>query len=56
MSGYYLLLHVLIGLLGNGEVVLRLPSVIATAATAGLRVLRSRCVCSTGGSHSPRAC
>ena len=35
MSGYYLLLHVLTGLLGNGEVVLRLPSVVATAMTTG---------------------
>ena len=36
MSGYYLLMHVLVGVFGNGLVVLRLPSVIATAATAGL--------------------
>ncbi len=38
MSGYYVLLHLLIGLFGDGAFVLRLPSVIATAATAG-------CVC-----------
>ena len=36
MSGYYLLLHVLIGAFGNGELVIRLPSVIANAATAGI--------------------
>jgi mannosyltransferase len=36
MSGYYLLMHALTGLFGDGLVVLRLPSVIATAATAGL--------------------
>jgi mannosyltransferase len=36
MSAYYLLMHVLIGVFGNGLVVLRLPSVIATVATAAL--------------------
>jgi mannosyltransferase len=36
MSGYYLLLHVLIGLFGNGTFAIRLPSVISIAATAGL--------------------
>ena len=36
MSGYYLVMHLLVGAFGNGLVVLRLPSVIATAATAGL--------------------
>jgi mannosyltransferase len=36
MSGYYLLMHLLVGAFGNGVVVLRLPSVLATAATAGL--------------------
>lgn len=36
MSGYYLLMHVLIGVFGNGLVVLRLPSVIATVATVAL--------------------
>ncbi len=36
MSGYYLLMHVLVGAFGNGLAVLRLPSVIATAATVAL--------------------
>ncbi len=36
MSAYYLLMHVLIGVFGNGLVVLRLPSVIATVATVAL--------------------
>jgi mannosyltransferase len=36
MSGYSLLMHVLIGPFGNGLVVLRLPSVIATVATVAL--------------------
>ena len=36
MSLYYLLLHVLIGLFGNGTFAIRLPSVISIAATAGL--------------------
>jgi mannosyltransferase len=36
MSAYYLLMHVLIGAFGNGLVVLRLPSVIATVATVAL--------------------
>jgi mannosyltransferase len=36
MSGYYLLMHVLIGVFGKGLFVLRLPSVIATVATAAL--------------------
>ncbi|HEX3975041.1 MAG TPA: glycosyltransferase family 39 protein [Solirubrobacteraceae bacterium] len=36
MSAYYLLVHVLIGVFGNGVVLLRLPSVIATVATAAL--------------------
>jgi mannosyltransferase len=36
MSGYYVLMHVLIGVFGNGLVVLRLPSVIATVATVAL--------------------
>ena len=35
MVAYYLLLHVLIALFGDGVAVIRLPSVIATAATAG---------------------
>ncbi len=36
MSGYYLLEHVVIGALGNSELVVRLPSVIAAVATVGL--------------------
>ncbi len=36
MSGYYLLLHALTGLFGNGLVAVRLPSVVFVAATAGL--------------------
>jgi mannosyltransferase len=36
MSGYYLLMHVLIDVFGNSLVVLRLPSVIATVATVAL--------------------
>jgi mannosyltransferase len=36
MSAYYLLMHLLIGAFGNGLVVLRLPSVIATVATVAL--------------------
>jgi mannosyltransferase len=36
MLGYYALLHVLIGLFGTGAFVLRLPSAVAAAATAGL--------------------
>jgi mannosyltransferase len=36
MSGYYLLIHLLIGAFGDSEWVLRLPSVLAAAATAGL--------------------
>jgi mannosyltransferase len=36
MSGYYLLMHVLISVFGNGLVVLRLPSVVATVATVAL--------------------
>ncbi len=44
MSGYYLLLHVLIGLFGDSATVLRLPSVLAAAASAGLvAVLGLRC-------------
>ncbi len=34
MLVYYLLLHVLVGWFGTGEAVVRLPSVIASAATA----------------------
>ena len=36
MSGYYLLLHALIGVFGNGLLVVRLPSVLFAAATAGV--------------------
>jgi mannosyltransferase len=36
MSAYYLLMHVVIGAFGNGLVVLRLPSVIATVLTVAL--------------------
>ena len=36
MSGYYLLMHGLVSTFGNGLVVLRLPSVIATVATVAL--------------------
>lgn len=39
MSAYYLLMHVLMGGFGNGLVVLRLPSVIATVATVALIAL-----------------
>jgi mannosyltransferase len=39
MSVYYLVMHVLIGAFGNGLVVLRLPSVIATMATVALIAL-----------------
>jgi mannosyltransferase len=39
MLVYYLLMHVLVDLFGAGEVVLRLPSVIADAVTAGLTVV-----------------
>ncbi|MGO9559930.1 MAG: hypothetical protein ACLPQS_11255 [Acidimicrobiales bacterium] len=35
MLAYYALVHVLVSLFGNGLIVLRLPSVVATAATAG---------------------
>jgi mannosyltransferase len=36
MLGYYALIHLLIGAFGSGVVVLRLPSVVATALTAGI--------------------
>lgn len=36
MSGYYVLLHVLIGVLGNGELVIRFPSALASIATVVL--------------------
>lgn len=39
MLGYYLLMHLVIGAFGGGAVAIRLPSVIATAATAGLVAL-----------------
>src|SRR6202035_3715785 len=36
MSGYYVLLHVLIALFGNGTFLIRLTSVISIAATTAL--------------------
>jgi mannosyltransferase len=45
MSGYYVVMHVLIGLFGDGLVVLRLPSVLAAAATAGLVAAIGRRLC-----------
>jgi mannosyltransferase len=36
MSGYYLLLHVLMSAFGDGELALRLPSAIAAVATVGI--------------------
>ena len=42
MSGYYLVMHVLVSVFGNGIVVLRLPSVIATVATVALIALIAR--------------
>lgn len=39
MLAYYVLVHGLVALFGDGEVVIRLPSVIATAATVGLVAL-----------------
>jgi mannosyltransferase len=36
MSGYYVLIHTLVGLFGHGTFVLRLPSVIGAAAAAAL--------------------
>jgi mannosyltransferase len=48
MLGYYLLLHVVIGLFGDGAAVIRLPSALATVATValvgliGLRMLDRR--------------
>ena len=36
MSGYYLLLHVLVGWFGNGTWLVRLPSVLAVVATVAL--------------------
>jgi mannosyltransferase len=35
-AGYYVLLHVLISIFGNGTLAIRLPSVIATVATVGV--------------------
>ena len=54
MVAFYLLLHVLIGWFGDGEAVIRIPSVIATGATRRRRRRRSGCACSTGGWRSPR--
>ena len=63
MSAYYLLMHVLIGAFGNGLVVLRLPSVIATVATVALigaiaeRLFADRRVTAVAGrSQPPSAC
>jgi mannosyltransferase len=42
LLGYYLLLHVLIGAFGHGEVLIRLPSAIATVATVGLTTALAR--------------
>jgi mannosyltransferase len=42
MSGYYLLMHVLTGVFGNGLVALRMPSVVATVATVALIALIGR--------------
>ena len=39
MSGYYLALHLLTGVLGTSELAIRLPSALATAATSGLVVV-----------------
>jgi hypothetical protein len=39
MLGYYLLMHVVVAAFGDGAVAIRLPSVIATAATAALVAL-----------------
>jgi mannosyltransferase len=36
MSGYYVLLHVLVGWFGNGTLLVRLPSVLAVVATVAL--------------------
>jgi mannosyltransferase len=36
MSGYYLLLHVLMAAFGNGELLIRLPSALASVATVAL--------------------
>jgi mannosyltransferase len=36
MAGYYLMLHVLVGVFGDGLLVLRLPSALATVATVAL--------------------
>jgi mannosyltransferase len=54
MSGYYVLLHVLIGLFGNSTLVIRLPSALATTATValvgllGLRLLDRRVAFASG--------
>jgi mannosyltransferase len=54
MLGYYLLLHVLIGLFGDAAAVIRLPSAIATVVTVGLvaliarRMLDRRGACAAG--------
>ncbi len=42
MLGYYLLLHAVIGLFGDGAAVIRLPSALATVATVALVCLIAR--------------
>jgi Dolichyl-phosphate-mannose-protein mannosyltransferase len=54
MSGYYVLLHVLIGLFGNSTLVIRLPSALAITATVaiigllGLRLFDRRVAFASG--------
>src|SRR5947209_14495136 len=54
MLGYYALLHVLIGIFGHGTLAIRLPSVIAAAATVsivsalGLRLFDRRVALAAG--------
>jgi mannosyltransferase len=54
MSGYYLMMHVLIGVFGNGLLVLRLPSALATIGTVafvaaiGLRLFGRRVALAAG--------
>ena len=42
MAGYYVLMHVLVGLFGNGELVLRLPSAVGAAAATALTTVLAR--------------
>ena len=54
MSGYYLVIHLLIGAFGNGTLLLRLPSVVAIAAATavvaaiGLRLFDRRVAFAAG--------